>query len=78
MRLLNDAQTEKDLRRSIVSGLENLIDDSSLVSAFASLLLTSDIADSIHSMLRTVARRMKVKVLLVDDQAGQQIDVIKW
>ncbi len=78
VRLLNDTQIEEDLRRSIASALEDLIDDSSLVSTLASLLRTSDISDSIYSMLWSVALRMRVKVLIVDGQAGQQINVTKW
>jgi predicted NACHT family NTPase len=77
LRLLSDQQLGSGVRRSIAA-LATLANDEESVRIMATLLLTSDIADSIHRALWAASHRAGVRVYIIEgEHREKQVKIVK-
>lgn len=75
--LLSNEQVSASVRESIASVLPTLVDNEEEVAVLAALLPTSDIADSIHSALWTLSRRLGLRILVSNGSEEKHVSVVK-
>jgi len=68
--LLSDEQLNSSVRQCIAEALSMLATDEATIRALATLLPTSDIADSIHHLLWTMSRQIGVRIFSDDRPNG--------
>ena len=70
VQLLSDEQLNSSVRKCITEDLKTLATDEATNHALATLLPTSDIADSIHQLLWTMSRQIGVRIFVADRPNG--------
>ncbi len=76
LRLLANQQVAQGVREIIAEAIAKLADSEQDARTLATLLPTSDIAESIYRALWTVSRRAGVRVFKAD--GGKQFEVVAW
>ncbi len=76
--LLANEQLDSLVRYSIAGALETLGADEETVQALASLLFTSDMADTIHRTLWTLSRQLGLRICVIDGPQGKRVEVVKF
>ncbi len=72
VQLLSDEQLNSSVRQCIAEALSTLATDEATIQALATLLPTSDMADSIHHLLWTMSRRIGVRIFVADRPNGNR------
>jgi hypothetical protein len=77
-RLLSDEQVDTSIRESIAIALGTLGNDEESVRVMATLLLTSDIADTIHRALWTASHQAGVRIFVIEGEDGKkQVEIVQ-
>lgn len=70
--LLSDEELlNSSVRQRIAEALRTLATDAATIHVLATLLPTSDIADSIHHLLWTMSRQIGVRIFIADRPNGK-------
>jgi len=78
LRLLSNQQLDPNVRTSIAQSLGILANDAESVRVMATVLPTSNIADSIHRALWTTSHRAGVRIFIIEGEHGEeQVEIIK-
>ena len=77
VKLLEGTQLDLFISKRIADALTQLVNDEETVHTLAAILLTSNIADSIHRMLWTLCHKVGVRIFVTDGPAGKQLEVVK-
>jgi len=78
LRLLADEQVDQGVRSNIAEAIAKLADSEQDARTLATLLPTSDVAESIYRALWTVSRRAGVRVFKGDGSEGKRLEVVTW
>jgi HEAT repeat protein len=70
VQLLSDEQLNSSVRKCIIEDLKTLATNEATIYALATLLPTSDIADSIHQLLWTMSYQIGIRIYVIDEPNG--------
>ena len=78
MNLLADKHLDSDVSKEIAQTLGQFAQDEATIRLFATIMLKSNIADSIHRALWAASRRARVSINVVDEPTGKRVELVKW